>query len=778
MNSRADLEAQPGPLKLVSDYGAGVLAICATSLTLMAPAVLGSESFFARDVLIYYWPLRTAWVDAISQATLPEWAPHAQSGLPLLGDLHAGALYPPHLLYALFSFPTAYTWLLFLHHVALGLGMFAFLRRIGRSDIAATAGAVVLMLSGYVAALGNAGPLMAGLAYTPWILWILAGHLSLRRRVGWVGLLVAAQSLTGDPQAVLFSALAWAVWMAWHGFKLRTAWAALLGTGLAGVIAAGQLLPAWEVLRASTRAAANPRFAQEFAFHPLRLLELAAPFPFGMFTEEPGFWAWFTVQGPGDWPFALSGYLGASAILLIALGARKSPAVAASTTLVLLGLLLALGDQGGLGMLLTWVPPFRFFRYPEKYLALVAIGFAILLATCLDAVLRGELTRRRLQGVTAAAVILTGASTLAILLPSRIDSLLDAAEFASRNVTGERVRSTLLPSLSHALGCAVLVLGIAWAGRRHPRVQRNSGWALLAVIGVDLFLPAHSLVMTAPSELYDFTPPITYALQRNAPEHPFRIMRDSRIQTNPSMDHVEKRAVELASLRSNVGGAFGIEEVAGYSGGFSLARWENVASALYEDPARLGAVFNGCLVLTHAGNNRFADRPGLTELGVNELGIALYRNDLCAPRIHAVGTVLPARDVAEAVLLLDRTDLDLRGTAIAENDPGGTFGPATVEVQSISGRHAGARVSSEGPGAFVVFATSYFPGWQAFIDGREAQLKPTNGATMGVRVPPGEHLVEFKFEHPGRWALWLSMAGLIAAMALLLPPGIGFRRMR
>ena len=738
----------------------------------MIPVLFGDQSFFARDVLIYYWPLRTAWVDAIAQGSLPQWAPHAQSGLPLLGDLHAGALYPPHLLYALFSFPTAYSWLLFLHHVALGVGMFAFLRRIGLSGIAATAGGVVLILSGYVAALGNAGPLMAGLAYTPWILFVLVGQQSVRRRIAWLGLLLAAQSLTGDPQSVLFSALASGTWLAWHGLKDLTGWVALLGTGLAGVIASGQLLPAWEVLRASTRASANPRFAQEFAFHPFRLLELGAPFPFGRFADEPGFWAWFTVQGPGDWPFALSGYFGASAFVLIVLGIRKDRVIAAGVTLLIFGLLLALGDLGGLGPVLTYVPPFRFFRYPEKYLALAAVGFALLLAASLDHVLRGEVTRRRLWGITAAALAFAGGGALAVLLPSGIVSLLDATEFTSRNVTGERVRSTLLPSLAHAAGFAFLVLGIAWAARSHAGIQRASGWALLGVVGIDLFFPARALVMTAPSELYDYTPPIVSAVHHSASEHPFRILRDHRIRLNPRMEHVEKRALELASLRSNIGGAFGLEEVAGYSGGFSLARWQHVAQALYDDPARLGAVFNGCLVLTHSGKNRFEGRPSFTPLGENDLGVALYRNDMCPPRIHSVKSVLPARDLKDAVHLLSRGNLDLRDTAIAEEDSGGTFGPATIEIQSSSATHTRAHVSTREPGAFLVFATSYFHGWQALVDGHPGDLKPTNGATMGVRVPPGDHIVEFRFEHPGRWALWLSVVGLLFALALLLPLGL------
>src|SRR5262249_60266478 len=106
---------------------------------------------------------------------LPQWAPFAQSGLPFLADIHSGVLYPPHLLYQLLSFPRAYAWLLFFHHVAAGAGALVFFRRLGAGRTAAVCGALVYMLSGYVVGLMNAGSLMAGAAYGPWVLAVLAG---------------------------------------------------------------------------------------------------------------------------------------------------------------------------------------------------------------------------------------------------------------------------------------------------------------------------------------------------------------------------------------------------------------------------------------------------------------------------------------------------------------------------------------------------------------------------------------------------------------------------
>ncbi len=748
----------------------GLAVVVATSVLLVGATLLGNEAFFARDVLNYYWPLRTVWVEAVSQGHIPEWAPHAQSGLPLLGDIHAGALYPPHLLYLLMPFPTAYAWLFFIHHAALGLGMLVFLRRT-LSEPAATGGAVALMLSGYVAGLGNAGPLLSGLAYVPWALWLISSGHSTWTRSGVLALLLAAQSLTGDPQSVVFSVLSCAVWLLWHGLPRDSVAVLFLGTALSGVVAAAQLVPAWEVLRESTRAAANSRFVLEFALHPLRLTELVAPFPLGRFADEPRFWAWFTVEGPGDWPFALSAYLGASAFVLVIVGARRSRAVAAGATLFLVGLLLALGERGGMGALLAEVPPFRFFRYPEKYLALASIGFAIVLASSLDGALRGGISRARMRSGFAVAGGLVAVALAGFALRAELGSWI-AERLAPRGASSEDIVDALIPSAAHVVAVVLLAVGMAWAIRTFDRSRVLSGWLLVGLVGFDLLIPARALVMTAPAELYELTPPLAHQLTESAPFHPFRIVRDhmlrAAVDVSSTDDLIRKRALEVATLQSNVAGAFGLEEVAGYSGGFSLARWEAVALALYEDQARLGAVFNGCLVLTRVNRSRFASAPGFVKLGENELGVAVYRNEICPPRLHGVEALIPSRDLKDSLEKLKQPELDLRRQAIVEGDTGDDIEPTKVDLVSVSASHLSARVHAQEPGGYVVFATSYFPGWHARVDDVETPIRITNGATMGIRVPPGDHTVEFRFSHPGRWAGWLSLLGVAAAFAAIM----------
>src|ERR1700687_1391687 len=178
------------------------------SWAIFGRGVVSDQAFFARDVMNYYWPTRQVTAESYRAWEVPQWDPSHQSGVPLLGDIHAAVLYPPTLLYQVLSFPSAYGWLVLFHHFVAGLGLFFFLGRLGFSRLPALAGGLCFLLSGYLVGLANAGPLMAGAAYVPWVLVALSSARPLAQRVALIGVLVALQSLTGDPQSVVFSALA------------------------------------------------------------------------------------------------------------------------------------------------------------------------------------------------------------------------------------------------------------------------------------------------------------------------------------------------------------------------------------------------------------------------------------------------------------------------------------------------------------------------------------------------------------------------------------------
>jgi hypothetical protein len=76
------------------------------------------------------------------------------------------------------------------------------------------------------------------------------------------------------------------------------------------------------------------------------------------------------------------------------------------------------------------------------------------------------------------------------------------------------------------------------------------------------------------------------------------------------------------------------------------------------------------------------------------------------------------------------------------------------------------------PGTVVVSET-FFPGWKAAVDGREAPVREMFGAVQGVDVPAGQHRVELNYR-PISVFLGAAMTalGLLCALALaFISPG-------
>jgi hypothetical protein len=83
-------------------------------------------------------------------------------------------------------------------------------------------------------------------------------------------------------------------------------------------------------------------------------------------------------------------------------------------------------------------------------------------------------------------------------------------------------------------------------------------------------------------------------------------------------------------------------------------------------------------------------------------------------------------------------------------------------VASVDGKVSDAGCT--GPATFV-FNEAYSDGWSAKLDGANVPIRLVAGAIMGVEIPDGSHMVEFKYTMPGlvqgMWITLVSMGVLI-----------------
>jgi hypothetical protein len=114
--------------------------------------------------------------------------------------------------------------------------------------------------------------------------------------------------------------------------------------------------------------------------------------------------------------------------------------------------------------------------------------------------------------------------------------------------------------------------------------------------------------------------------------------------------------------------------------------------------------------------------------------------------------------------------------------PQGVQAPAPSPARFETDGETGLRlaVDAKRPGRLILHDT-WYPGWQATVDGREVPIEHANVAFRSVRVPPGRHEVAFTYRPASvRIGEALTLvAALAIALALLSPSGIrGYRSRR
>jgi hypothetical protein len=204
----------------------------------------------------------------------------------------------------------------------------------------------------------------------------------------------------------------------------------------------------------------------------------------------------------------------------------------------------------------------------------------------------------------------------------------------------------------------------------------------------------------------------------------------------------------------------------------------------------------GLRTISHTNLDQF-DWPTLSLLNVKYVVVvdeALYRNNIAGPgevwqplspndvktitnplpvtpRYYFARNVVPVSDATEAVSQLFRgTKLnDVTETSFVENFPNAVSysGVGTI-AQVSSGDHVKLRVDPTGVERLLVANELYYPGWAAMVDGKPAQIYPTNAVMRGVVVPAGATTVEFTYTPFTRRNISLAFYG-----AALLLAGIG-----
>jgi hypothetical protein len=152
--------------------------------------------------------------------------------------------------------------------------------------------------------------------------------------------------------------------------------------------------------------------------------------------------------------------------------------------------------------------------------------------------------------------------------------------------------------------------------------------------------------------------------------------------------------------------------------------------------------------------------------------LSIFENPYFLPRARLAFQAIVEPDDERAALLLRDPGFPFQTTVVlssgepvsASGEPSGT---AVIEVDRSE--LVRIRVQSTSPG-LLVLSDTYFPGWQASVDGESHPILRANLAFRAVAVPAGDHEVEFRYEPASfRLGVALTVIGLLIVAWAYLP---------
>jgi hypothetical protein len=769
------------------------------ALALVYPAVLGGKVLGPEDLLLFNAPLASLrpggllhpsnflltdavevfhpdleWARGMIRAgSLPLWDPYVFGGWPVFASQQTALLYPLNWLAFVLPFWPALGIIAALKVLVAGLGSWWLCRRLGQGRTAALLAAVTYAVCSCMT-IWLEHPHTDIYALIPWLLGAI-DLVCARRRARDAGALAAIVGLCllgGHPESTFIAGLA----------GIPFALLCLAGTGDPTARRRGfVLLAGAAVLGAAAGAVMLVPFVELAGQAPMLArggggglpdASLLTPFLPDRWGRPDG---GFAVTGPLNYA-ERTFYVGVLPLMLAVAGLYRARA---GRQLFFVGLL------AGALVLAVHVPVVTEAITDAPGLSYIDLSRALILASLSLAVLAGfgleRLlgTDRREQRVMLAVAGLV-ACVPGVWLVAHAGVLHEFPRFSDL-VPNLWARSSSLAQTAAAAGTRWLVLALAslvalrlLIGGRRPR---RPGAGRVAM-GIAVALVAADLVtMNA-----GYNPAIPTAQAEPAP--------------TPSI--VSARAGQGSGRTSafseylipNVGSRYGLRDPRGHglpALGRYLALWTRLGGKGFQatrvdprDPrtTRLLADFGVSTVLT-TPKGGVAATTGL-RLAARHADGAVYRNPNALPRAFFASSwrALPTqRDALGAVAAIRPAHL-LTAPVIEGVAP--RVGPTAIGGGAVRfARDGGDEVALDvdAPRAgYLVLLDSYYPGWRATVDGRDATIHPADAAFRAVAVPAGRHQVVFRYL-PRTLVAGAAVSGLawIAILGLVLVPRVGRR---
>jgi hypothetical protein len=640
---------------------------------------------------------------------------------------------------------------------------------------------------------------------SPYFFHIYPGHLSILSTVAWLplvfmgleaflrhkelkyallsGIPLSIQVLAGHPQYVFYSTLAASLYFLFAillrrelselpYFVAGLALFLIFGLSLSGI----QLLPTLELVRYSVREALSYEWVSAFSLPPEKIITLVVPDFFGNLVDAP-YWG-------KNYLWEMSIYLGVIPLCLAIVGLtldRRKPAIVFAL-IAAISLLLALGKYTPvLIVLYNYLPGFNLFRGLSKFAFIFGFACSILAGYGLMRLV--DLARRGSPSLRYYGYSFLAASLLLVLCgfglwfygqepwrsliefyargPDRYETLPPLTEAFFDSSRGAAARSLL------KTGILLGLLGGIWL--LSGKIKRMSANFLVA-----------SIVALAVMDLWDFG--ARYLVTFDTRE----VYMDKELKTFLKSDPEPFRIATPLVPLLNVGLLEGIENVGGYdtivlkthsdfvnvSQGLPIDR-PNIAMQILATSPMLDLLNVKYYVLDSGLDSEHSDFERVFQNG----SYYVYRSKNVLPRSFLVHDAWVVKEKASMLRTLSSPSFNPSAYAVVEESIGDLPHNPNIrspipKIRRYSLSEVLIEAHANEPG-LLILSDVYYPGWKAFINGKETKVYRANYTMRAVFLPQGRHLVEFRYD-----PLSFKIGALISLTALVGAGAMGYLRAR
>jgi len=340
-----------------------------------------NKTFYFEDIVTFTYPLRYMLADWLKRGEFPLWNPYIFSGMPYLGDIQAALFYPFNLLYYILPTDRAIAYYIVLHFFLAGLNMYTYLRVIKLDIVSALFGSLTFSYSSFI--FGEIRHLII-IGVSVWFPLLFALlELTIRHRSLFYAILgagiFALEILAGHIQLVYYTGLGMGIYLLGKGINLRIQREQILRiittflivVILGSLLASIQLIPFAETISFSPRLKSTYEATSYFSLPPKQLIDLLIPnFTNNLDNSYRGWDFWNTCGYVGVLPVVLA---------ILAFIFRRNWYTIFFGIAAIFGIIAALGKYTPLNYLMfKYLPLYDKLQVPSRFIYYTTIGISIL----------------------------------------------------------------------------------------------------------------------------------------------------------------------------------------------------------------------------------------------------------------------------------------------------------------------------------------------------------------------------------------------------------------